>query len=202
MVHSLRAGAATRCLALLCGIAPALIIGGDAGESAHVPSVPVSFASQTKVATIRELGERGAYVVGYEHAQETWLSFPLSNPGSVPMVVTDVRLDAEPMSLFVVLGAADGHHSLPVTVRPGHSTTIVLRGRFDNCRYYQERELERLSAVFLVVTWPSKGSSIGIRTLRLDREIIIRSPMIVGCPDRTLTREDDLRPSASRRLLS
>jgi hypothetical protein len=37
------------------------------------------------------------------------------------------------------------------------------------------------------------------RTVPFERDLVVRSPMIVGCPDRTLDPDDDVRTVASGR---
>jgi hypothetical protein len=84
----------------------------------------------------------------------------------------------------------------PVTVAPGATEDLVLRGLLGNCAYYHERQVQNVDA--LVVEGEVLGMSTSLQ-VPLDRPLLVHSPMIVGCPDRTLTRNDDRRtPSGSR----
>ncbi len=145
-------------------------------DDAHVP-VPT-------------FGERGSDVLAYEHGTTFTMTFPLVNDGWVPVTVRDVRLSDEARPLAEVTSVTSDDAALPVTVPAGETRRVVLTVRFDNCRYYHERELQVISGVVV------DGSVLG-RDLRttagFQHDLVVSSPMVASCPDRTLRRDDDVR---------
>jgi hypothetical protein len=140
--------------------------------------------------SVPSYGERGSEILGYQHAQIVTVTFPLTNEGILPVTVTDVRLTDEPRPLVDVTMVSGNGRRLPAVVFAGETIRIELRARFDHCRYYHEREMQTLSGAVV------HGRTLG-RVARghaeFNRPFIVHSPMIVGCPDRTLRRDDDVR---------
>jgi hypothetical protein len=131
--------------------------------------------------TVPEFGARGSHVLGYEHGAAVSLTLPLHNSGLLPVTVTSVALGGGPAPLLLVRG----QHGLPLTLRPGGSGQVTLRIAMVNCRYYNEREMQTYAAAR--IAFSSLGRS-GERLVPFDRPILVKSPMIVTCPDRKLDR--------------
>ena len=96
-----------------------------------------------------------------------------------------LRIKLRPLVLFTV------NVVFPVYALFGFETAIVaVTARYANCRYYHERELQTLAAATV------ETSALGVhatRTVPFDHPLVVPSPMIVECPDRTLVRDDDVR---------
>ena len=164
-----------------------------APASADVTAGAVRASGSTAVVDVPGYQVGGTTVVDYRHGAEVVVAVPLRNDGPLPVEVTAVRpLDA-PLPLLEVR-AVEG---LPLELGPGDSGEVLLRGVLTNCRYYHEREAQNLRA--LVVE-----GKVGLGPLRrsvaleapLARSVMVRSPMIVGCPDRKIDRQADDRTDA------
>jgi hypothetical protein len=136
--------------------------------------------------TVPEYGERGAYILGYEHGAKVELAVPVTNTGRLPVTIRTVALQAGAAPLLLVRGA----ENLPLTLGPGSSATVRLRAELTNCRYYHERALQVFSAV--TVGYRSLWRE-GKRTVAFDRPIYLKGPMLVGCPGRMLDRNAENR---------
>jgi hypothetical protein len=69
-----------------------------------------------------------------------------------------------------------------------------VRGSFANCRYYNERNIDLRSQIrvdYRILGIPSS------QTVEFDKDLLVKSPMIVSCPERTVNREDDRRRDAT-----
>lgn len=126
----------------------------------------------------------GAHILIYEHGKRLTVTVPVANSGPLPVTIIDVRLsdDARP------LVRTEAAERLPVTLWPGRTAEVELTARFGNCRYYHERQLQTYPGV--VVSGHVLGRPMR-ETVGFDRQLLVHSPMIVGCPDRTLVRDDD-----------
>ncbi|MBK5306917.1 MAG: hypothetical protein JJD92_09545 [Frankiaceae bacterium] len=177
--------AALAALCALVGIVASLVLvaPGAASFSTVVPS-----ATGVPYVTVPEFGPRGSYVLGYEHGATVRLSLPLHNSGRLPVTVTAVDLGGGPAPLITVRG----HEGLPMTLRPGGSGELTLTISMGNCRFYNEREMQTYDGIR--VEFSSLGRS-GERLLPFDRPILVKSPMIVTCPDRKLDRSLNRRSS-------
>ncbi|WP_157362270.1 hypothetical protein [Haloechinothrix halophila] len=135
-------------------------------------------------------GERGSDVLAYQDGDTFTMTFPLVNDGWLPVTVRDVLLSDGPRPLVRVTSVTSHGTPLPVTVPAGETRRVELTVRFDNCRYYHEREMQVISGAVV------DGSVFG-RDLRttagFEHDLVVSSPMIASCPDRTLRRDDDVR---------
>jgi hypothetical protein len=151
---------------------------------------------------IPEIDGRGGIGLPYEHGGEVAYAFVVRNDGPVGVTVTSVDAGVGELTLLSAYGVfllppgapLDGrgleHATVfsPFALGSGEERVVVVRGTFDNCEYFHERNLE-----------PHAGIDIGYHILgvpgsqrvEFDRDVIVKSPMIVSCPDRTLDREDD-----------
>ncbi len=133
----------------------------------------------------------GAHVAAYEHGGTVSFSFPLRNAGLLGVTVTGVRLDEDdPYPLVTIEHVTVDGDDLPARVGRGHTARVDVTARYDNCRYYHERELELLAGATVDASVLGMGIT---RDVSFDHPLVVRSPMIVDCPDRTLTRDDDPR---------
>ncbi|MBW3663760.1 MAG: hypothetical protein KY469_11725 [Actinobacteria bacterium] len=168
---------------------------------------PVAVANSVLQGEIPDIAGRGGIGLPYEHGGEVAYAFVVRNDGPVGITVTSVdagvgeRTLLSPYGVFVLppgapLDGGELEHGTaftPFALGSGEERVIVVRGTFDNCEYFHERNLE-----------PHASIDIGYRMLgvpgnqrvEFDRDIVVKSPMIVGCPDRTLDREDDRRTDA------
>lgn len=153
--------------------------------------VTPTFGDGTQAVELPQFGEGGSYVLAYEDGAYGSVQIPLRNERPFPVTVHDVRLTDQPRSLAeVVATSQDGGASLPLHLGPGEETVVQMTLRFDNCDYYHERALERLDRAFLEVS--VLGARRGVE-VTLDRPILVRSPMIVDCPDRLIDRQAKTR---------
>jgi hypothetical protein len=136
--------------------------------------------------TVPEYGAKGAYILGYEHEARVRLTVPIRNTGRLPVTVTSVDLGGG----IAPLVAVDGVDGLPMKLGPGSSGSVVLRARMTNCRYYHERAQQNFAGV--AVGFSSLWRT-GTRTVAFDRPIMVKGPMLVGCPGRKLDRSAENR---------
>lgn len=131
-------------------------------------------------------GPQGAYVVGYEHDTYMAVDVHLRNAGPVGITVHDVRLQLQAAPLLVPADSA-----APGVIGSGDRGVAGVRVRFDNCEAYHEREAMLVEAV--EVEARVLGRTV-VEQVALDRPLMVRSPMLWQCPDRTIDRSDDRRP--------
>lgn len=184
-----------RATALLLASVLALLGLGWTGLALWAPSTVDLAAGSTRVdgappvVTVPEYGDDGTTVVAYRHGQSVEITVPLRNDGPLPVRVTGVATGAGVFPLLEVRSV----EGLPRTIGPGDTGEVVLRAVLGNCRYYNERQLQLVRSLVVDVdsVVPFAGSTR--EELPLAQPLLVKSPMIVGCPDRTLTREDDSR---------
>jgi hypothetical protein len=143
--------------------------------------------SDGAAATVPQFEGSGAHILGYAHGEKITVTVPLTNRGPVALTVTEVRLTEQPHPLVDVLSAAAGGRPLPVTLSPGETVPVELAARFGNCRHHNERQVQTMPGA--IVT----GHVLGRPTrdvVDFDHAVVAPSPMIVGCPDRTLDRDE------------
>jgi hypothetical protein len=163
-----------------------------APASASLAAGTSRFAPETAAVTVPGYGPRGTHVVDYRHGAPVEVVVPLRNDGPLPLRVTSVTAAGREVLPLLRLDGAD----LPVTVPAGGTAEVVLRGVLGNCAYYHERQVQNVDGVQVEAQVLGRSTT---RQVPLDRPLLVHSPMIVSCPDRTLTRNDDRRtPSGSR----
>ena len=165
-------------LCALAGIATTLVLMAP-GVASFENVAPAAVGAP--YVTVKEFGPRGSHILGYQHGASVRLTLPLHNSGPLPVTVTSVELGGGPAPLLAVRG----RQGLPLTLRPGGSGQVTLTIAMVNCRYYNEREMQTYAAAR--VGFRSLGRS-GERLVPFDRPILVKSPMIVTCPDRKLDR--------------
>lgn len=133
----------------------------------------------------------GTHILAYTYGEQFTVDVRLVNRGILPMTITRIRLTDEPRPLAQTTSVQVDGQPLPTTLWPGESADVTLRARFTNCRYYHEREMQTMPGVLV------DGHLLGrpvTQTAAFDHNLVAHSPMIVDCPNRTLTRDDDIRP--------
>jgi hypothetical protein len=135
---------------------------------------------------VPEYGEVGTFALHYRHQEEVTITVPVSNEGPLPLRLSDADLDSAPLPLLVPVD-----DNLPLRVGPWSEAEVELTLRFDNCRHYHERSAE---------TWDHLDVAGSVLGREFERELSFAVPLAVHgqvintCPDRTLTRGDDVRP--------
>lgn len=161
-------------------------------------------SSDAGAVLVEEFEGTGATIVNYEHNAYLSYAFTLRNTGPVGVTVTSVDLPDErarrmlhPVQTSVFTSAAATPDDLadmaplqPFALGPGEERRIVVQARFDNCEYYTERgtELTHGHDVTFRVAGVKRTAE-----LQFNRPLIVRSPTILGCDDRTLDRSEHRR---------
>lgn len=141
-----------------------------------------AFTGSADVVSLEHYGARGTHVVDYRHGADLTVTVPVTNDGPLPVTVTSVATGA---GVFPLLDVRETP-GLPLTLRPGESGDVVLDAVLGNCRYYHEREVQNVDGVVLGVEVLGRSTTAAVA---LDSPLLLKSPMIVGCPDRKLDRQ-------------
>jgi hypothetical protein len=144
------------------------------------------FADGAVSLAVEEFDERGVYSLRYVHGEQTEIRVPVRNDGPLPTTVTGIRLDGRTRPMIVPVGAV----GVPVRLAPGEEATVGVQVRFDNCEFYTERAMDVYGG--LTVDQRTLGVA-GTGSVRLDHQLVVRSPMMVTCPDRVSDRGAFLR---------
>ena len=159
------------------------------------------FGADTQVQTVPGYDVTGVHVLRYVHDKVVSYSLTVRNSGPLPITVAGVELppQRERRLLQPVAFGLPGNGSADaddmqdfeaVSLAPGAQQQIVIQARFDNCEYYTERAIEtvdRQVVDFLVAGLPRK------KTIHFERPLLVRSPTINRCEDRTLDRSENRR---------
>ena len=149
-------------------------------EQGVAPQLPVEAGL-----LVPEYGAGGTYALHYRHHETVTLTVPIRNSGPLPLSLDDIGLPDEPRPLLVAEGA-----NLPLRIAPWSTEEVTLTMRFDNCRYYHERSADTWDRVLV------EGSVLGRgfeSEVELAFPVAVHGQVINNCPDRTLTRGDDVR---------
>lgn len=130
--------------------------------------------------------EGGMEVVRYVHGEVATIDLPVRNDSPFTVEVTGIALTGENKPMLQVLK----DDRLSLELGPGESATASIRARFANCKYYTERAMMLLPSVS--VSFESFGRA-GVQEVELARQLAVRSPTIVDCPDRTMDRSYNRR---------
>jgi hypothetical protein len=128
------------------------------------------FAVQSSWGDADLFGVPGSWVVPYGHGSIITMHVPWDGEQ-----IADAWFDEDEPSLFIV-------DSVTQT-----ADEVQLQLTMGNCRYFHERELDMFAGVHLVA---ADGDTT---ELLFDRPVIVHSPMLWGCPDRSVDRGDDRR---------
>jgi hypothetical protein len=149
---------------------------------ARFDEVTPAFSGAAQTITLPTYGPEGMYVVGYDHGTTTRMSLPIRNGGPLPITVTSVDFGGGVAPLLAVRDV----RGLPLSIGPGQTGTVEVTAELGNCKYFHEREAQLYDGVELGFSVLGRQSS---RTVAYDRPIMVKSPMIVRCPDRKIDRQ-------------
>ena len=128
------------------------------------------FGVQSTWGDVDLFGVPGSWVVPYGHGSAITMHVPWDGDQ-----ITSAWFDLDEPSLFVVDAVVQTDDQ------------VLLELTMDNCRYFHERELDMFTGVHLV---DADGDATEVL---FDRPVLVHSPMLWGCPDRTVDRGDDFR---------
>ena len=160
----------------------------------------LGLSEDMQVVTVPEF-EGGVHILRYAHGGYVSYAVTVRNTGPLPITVTGVTLpqEQERRLLQPVTAGLAGSGSPevgdmqaldPVSLAPGEQQQIVVQARFDNCEYYTERAIEVVDQQ--VVNFRVAGVP-RTATVSFDHPLLVRSPTINRCEDRTLDRSDHRR---------
>jgi hypothetical protein len=156
---------------------------------------------EMQVVTVDEFEEAGAHILRYVDGDYVTYAFTVRNTGPVGVTVTGLELPDEAerrMLQTVTTGIASGGSTEaaaqepfePFALRAGEEQRLVVQARLDNCEYYTERAIEILDRQ--TITFRAAGIA-RTATITFDRPLLVRSPTIQRCPERTLDRSEHRR---------
>lgn len=157
------------------------------GTLAWAPAPPLEAAAplrvlgHDRVVDLPDYGARGTTAIGYRDQRYASIELPVRNTGRLP--VTVVGLDPFPELLGMVEVVGDA--GLPAVVEPGGTLPLTARVRFTNCEYYTERAVNRFVAASVQVERLGIAHTVEVA---YPREVVLRSPTILGCPERSTDR--------------
>jgi hypothetical protein len=154
-----------------------------------VVAEPLALLGHDRVADLPAYGAGGTTAVGYTDQRDASVELAIHNAGAVPLTVHGVEPFPELLGMVETLHG-DG---LPARIGPDETTTLSARVRFTNCEYYTERAVNRFLGAQLEVERLGATWTVGVD---YPREVVLRSPTILGCPERSTDR------SARQRLLA
>lgn len=171
--------------------------------NAALESSDLELAADGTAVLVPDWGERGSWVLRYEHDARTSYTFRLRNRSRLPITVTSIGLptgeghhllEATDIRLFPPGGRSEADDGTtpfsPFRLRPGEERAVLVHARFGSCEYYTERALE------VHDTHPITYRGIGVpRTQEVSypHELVVRSPTIQNCPDRLMDRSSHRR---------
>lgn len=197
----------TRRPVLLASVGAVLVIAGILlvlrGMTPLAATSAVTVPASVLQGEVPEIGGRAGIGVPYEHGAEAAYAFTVRNDGPIGVTITGVDAGIGELTLLSPYGVfvlppgesldGDLEHGAPLTgfaLGPGEERIVVVRGTFDHCEYYHERNLEPRDGID--VSYRILGVP-GEQRVTFDRDVIVKSPMIVDCDDRTIDRNDDVR---------
>lgn len=183
---------------LAAGIVPAALVALWWALPSLVPldqGAAITFDEEAIAAEVTSLGERGAYALRYVDGGYTTLTVPVTNDGPLPIRVVGARLsdDVRPLLATVSVVAGDpaaGDSGSAATLAPGGSTQMTVTVRHDHCEYYTERALGVFRGLDVEIEVLGRRAT---RHVSFDHDLVVRSPMMVTCPDRVRDRDGNQR---------
>ncbi|HSK22547.1 MAG TPA: hypothetical protein VK906_05195 [Egicoccus sp.] len=144
-------------------------------------TAPLVLRGHERVAELPAYGANGTTAVGYSDERDARVELSVRNRGRLPVTVHG--FDPFPELLGMVEAVrGDG---LPVSIAPGGTATLKAQVRFTNCEYYTERAVNRFLGATLQVERLGVTRPVEVS---YPREVVLRSPTILGCPDRSTDR--------------
>lgn len=190
-----------RVMVLAAAVVLALVLAAAVRYQPLRQSGDLEAGSGMQVVTVEEFDETGAHILRYVDGDYVSYAFTVRNTGPVGVTVTGVGLPEErerrllqPVAAGVADApspeAADMEPFAPFSLPAGQEQRIVIQARFDNCEYYTERAIEVVDGQaidFRVAGVPRTA------TVPFERDLLVRSPVIKGCEERTLDRSEHRR---------
>lgn len=177
------------------------------GQQPLAPVASIRAGDEMLSDVIPSRTNRAGIAVVYDHEQPASFAVQLRNDGAIGVTITGLGTEVEelhllhPYGVFVMpAGAtidddlASAEQMSSFALAPGESRVVVVRGSFANCRYYNERNIDLRTGIrvdYRILGVPSS------QTVEFDKDLLVKSPMIVSCPERTVNREDDSRRDAT-----
>ena len=186
-----RRGVVLAAVVVLVGLAATALLLW-APTSVALGSGRATFSGSAEVVGVPGYGPRGTDSVHYEHGATLDITVPVRNDGPLPVTVEEVVTGAGVLPLLDVRSTT----GLPLSLQPGEEGEVVVRAVLTNCRHYHERQVQNVDALQLRVRPALPLAADRTVGLALERPLLVHSPMVVGCPDRTLDRNDDHRSDA------
>lgn len=137
---------------------------------------------------VEDFDATGAHILRYEEGGEVTYGFAVRNEGPVGVTVTGVAAPAVEQRRLLQPRALQPPQ--PFALAPGETRDVVVVAQFGNCEYYTERAVERIeqtALTFRVAGVPRTAA------LSLDRPLLVKSPTIQRCSERTLDRSEHQR---------
>jgi hypothetical protein len=185
LLGSERAPASTARVALVAAALVLALAGIAVLTSGVAGGTTLAVDGTDRVAELDTYGASGAAVVGYDHGSTVTVRFAVRNRGVLPVTVEQVDAFPEPLGLLTTRGVTVGGQPPPVRLAAGAQAEVAVTARFDHCEYYTERAVNRFDHAR--VSWRTAGFG-HTSAIAYPDELIVRSPTIVGCPDRVLDR--------------
>jgi hypothetical protein len=175
-------------LTLVAAVLAAVAVGLSQPPALEM-AAPLRFLGHDQVAELPSYGATGTTAVGYRDGRGATIELAVRNAGGVPLTVREV----EPFPELLGMISTEPGEGLPVTVAPGETATVASQVRFTNCEYYTERAVNRFDTAQVVV---ERLGAAWVVEVAHPRQVVLRSPTILGCPERSTDR------SARQRLLA
>jgi hypothetical protein len=175
-------------LTLLAVVLAAAAVGLSRAPALEV-AAPLTLVGHDRVADLPAYGASGTTAVGYLDRRGATIELAVRNAGAVPLTVHDV----EPFPELLGMVETVQGEGLPVTLASWETATVVAQVRFTNCEYYTERAVNRFETAQVEV---ERLGATWVVQVAHPREVVLRSPTILGCPERSTDR------SARQRLLA
>jgi hypothetical protein len=150
---------------------------------------PLRLLGHDRVAELPAYGAAGTTAVGYTDGRGATVELVVRNAGALPLTVHDL----EPFPELLGMVETEQGDGLPLTIAGGEVASLEAHVRFTNCEYYTERAVNRFDTVQLEV---ERLGARWVVEVAHPREVVLRSPTILGCPERSTDR------SARQRLLA
>lgn len=205
---TLDAGSRPRALPLTVGLVGVLLLLLGAaivlrGQKPLAPVATIAAGPEMLSDVIPTGTDRQGIAIVYDHEQPASFAMELRNDGPVGITITGLGTEADqlhllqPYGVFVMpagadldVDADDAVEMQSFALAPGESRVVLVRGSFANCRYYNERNIDlrtKIRVDYRILGVPAS------QMVEFDKDLLVKSPMIVGCPERTVNREDDRR---------
>ena len=179
----------------------ALLVGGALRYQPLAQAGDLETGGDMQVVTVEEFDGVGAHILRYMDGEYVSYAFTVRNTGPVGITVTGIGLPEERERLLlqpVTAGlagdqsaeVADMESFEPFALPAGAQRRLVIQARFDNCEYYSERAVDNIDSQVLQFRIAGIPRTAAIP---FERDLVVRSPTINRCEDRTLDRSDHLR---------